>query len=66
VPEDGIALGADENCQSILAVETTVAKLDSKLSVRSGQAVAAQAVQTATKAGQYQIFVIVGARIVDK
>jgi hypothetical protein len=65
VPEDGVSLGTDEKNQPIPAMETTMAKLDTTLSVRSGQAVAAQAVETATKGGQEQIFVVVAARIVE-
>ena len=65
VPEDGVSLGTDEKGQPIPAMETSMAKLDTTLSVRSGQAVAAQAVQTATKGGQEQIFVVVAARIVE-
>jgi type II secretory pathway component HofQ len=65
VPENGVSLGTDENKQPIPAAEMTTAKLDSKLSVRSGQALAAQVVQTETKAGQEQLFVIVAARIVE-
>jgi hypothetical protein len=65
VPEDGVSLGTDEKSQPIPAMETTMAKLDTKLSVRSGHAAAAQAIQTATKGGQEQIFVVVAARIVE-
>ncbi len=63
LPEDGVSLGTDEKSQPIPAVESTMAELDTKLSVRSGQAVAAQTVQTTTKLGQEQIFVIVAGRI---
>jgi hypothetical protein len=63
-PEDGVSVGTDENGQPIPAMETTMAKLDTRLSVRSGQATA-QAVQTATKGGQEQMFVVVAARIVE-
>lgn len=65
VPEDGIPLGTDENGKPVMATEFLTSKLDSKLTVASGQATAALAMQTTAKSGQEQTLVIVGARIVE-
>lgn len=65
VPEDGVSVGTDEKGQPIPASEMTQAKLDTKLSIRSGQAVAVQAVETDTRGGQEQTFVIVAARLIE-
>jgi type II secretory pathway component GspD/PulD (secretin) len=65
VPEDRFSPGTDEKKQSVPAAEFATAKLDSKLSVRSGQALAAQVVQTVTKTGQEQLFVVVAARVAE-
>lgn len=62
--DDAVSLGTDEKNQPIPATEMTRAKLDTRLSLRSGQAVS-QVVQTSTREGPEQFFVVVAARIVD-
>jgi type II secretory pathway component GspD/PulD (secretin) len=65
VPEDGIVLGKDEAGQPVRATEFITAKLMAKLSVTSGQALAAKGVKTTSKSGQAQTLVIVTARVVE-
>jgi type II secretory pathway component GspD/PulD (secretin) len=65
VPEDGVPIGTDEKGQTVRAEEMLMAKLATRLSTPSGQAVAAQVVQKMSKADQGQTFVIAGARIVE-
>jgi hypothetical protein len=65
VPEDGIVLGKDEDGATIRATEFITANLNTKLSVASGQAVAAQGVKTDSKSGPAQTLMIVTARVVD-
>jgi len=64
VPEDGVVLGQEENGAPIRATEFFQDVLRSKLSVSSGQAVAARDVQTNLKSGRSRTTVIVTARIV--
>jgi hypothetical protein len=64
-PADGIVLGTDEAGAPIRATEIITAALKTKLSVPSGQAVAAQGVQTETKSGPVQTLIIVAARVIE-
>src|SRR5262249_15962345 len=64
VPEDGIVLGQDENGTPIRATEFFQDLLRSKLSVASGQPVAAKDVSTNLKTGRSRTMIIGTARIV--
>ena len=64
-PEDGAQIGQDENGKPIRAADFITARLDTKLDVAPGQAVAARGVKTTSKSGQAQTLVIVTARVVD-
>jgi type II secretory pathway component GspD/PulD (secretin) len=63
VPEDGIVVGQEENGVPIRATEFFQDLLKSKLSVTSGQAVAARDIQTSLKTGRSRTTFIVTARI---
>jgi type II secretory pathway component GspD/PulD (secretin) len=63
VPENGIALGVDENKVPIRATEFIDANLKTKLKVASGQAVAAQGVETTPDSSGAQTLIIVGAQV---
>jgi type II secretory pathway component GspD/PulD (secretin) len=65
VPEDGITLGNDENGRPIIATEFLTSTLNTKLSLSSGQAVAAEGVKTTAKSGQSQTLIVVTARVVE-
>jgi type II secretory pathway component GspD/PulD (secretin) len=65
VPEDGVAIGTDENNQPVKATEIAQAMLKAKLAVPSGQAVVANGVKTTSKSGQAQTLIIVTARVVE-
>ncbi len=64
-PENGVALGADENGKPVLATEFVTASLNTKLEIASGKAQAAEGVKTVAKSLQAHTIVIVGARIID-
>lgn len=64
-PEDGPKVGEDENGKPVRAPDFTLARLETKLDVPAGQAVAANAVQRSAKSGQGQTLVIVTARVED-
>jgi type II secretory pathway component GspD/PulD (secretin) len=63
VPPDGIEIGKDENGAPVLATEVVLATLKGKLSIPSGQAVAAEGVKTLSKSGQTQTLIVVAARV---
>jgi type II secretory pathway component HofQ len=65
VPEDGIPIGKDEKGMPILATEFIDARLEAKLSVPSGKAVAALGVKTNSKSGNAQTLIVVTARVVE-
>jgi hypothetical protein len=65
VPNEGLTLGKDEAGKPVYAMEFVTSRLTGKLGVAAGQAVAAEGVQTTTKAGMGQTLVIVSARVVD-
>jgi type II secretory pathway component GspD/PulD (secretin) len=62
-PDDGPQVGEDENSKPVRAPEFTTARLETKLDVPAGLAVAANAVQKGGKAGRGQTLVIVTARV---
>ncbi len=64
-PPGSPEIGKDEKGDPILATEFVNAKIEGKVSVRSGRAVLLQGVKTNSKSGQTQTFIIVGARVVD-
>jgi Bacterial type II/III secretion system short domain/Bacterial type II and III secretion system protein len=64
-PETGAVIGADEQGAPIHATEIVTASLKTKLTIPAGYAVAAEGVQTSTKAGPVQMLVIVAARLVQ-
>jgi type II secretory pathway component GspD/PulD (secretin) len=63
--EDGPAIGTDDKGAPILATEFSQVKLESKVSVASGKAVLAKDAKSAGKAGQGQLLLVVGARVVE-
>jgi type II secretory pathway component GspD/PulD (secretin) len=65
VPEDGIEIGKDENGVPIRASEVINAMLKTKLSLRSGQAVAVQGVKTDSKSGKEQTLIVVTANVLE-
>jgi type II secretory pathway component GspD/PulD (secretin) len=64
-PEDAAQIGQDENGKPLRAADFITARLDTKVDVTPGQAVAAKGVQTTSKSGQAQTLVIVTARVLD-
>ncbi len=62
-PEDGIAIGVDDQGRTVLATEFATAKLNANVSVASGQAVLVQGVQMSGKAGNSRTLVVVGAKV---
>jgi type II secretory pathway component GspD/PulD (secretin) len=64
-PPDGIELGKDENGAPVVATEVVLATLRGKLSIPSGQAVAAQGVKTLSKSGQTQTLIVVSAHVLE-
>ncbi len=64
-PQNGVALGVDENNIPILASEFLTTSVDARLTLPSGQAVLAQRVKTSGKTGQEMLLVIVTARVVE-
>ncbi len=64
-PQGGPEVGKDDKGEPILATEFVTAKIEAKVSVRSGRAVLLQGVKTNSKSGLTQTFMIVGARLVD-
>jgi hypothetical protein len=65
VPNLAMVIGKDDMGAPVHATEFVTARLESKLSVRSGRAVAAQGVKTISKSNKEQTLVVVTARIVD-
>ncbi len=65
IPPDGIPLGEDQNRQPVRAPVFVTAKLESKVEVQPGQAVAAEGVKTTARSGHPQTVVIVVARVLD-
>jgi type II secretory pathway component GspD/PulD (secretin) len=65
MPEDGISLGVSDKGDPINATEFTTTKLDSKLTVASGKAVAAEGLKSTSKGKQAHVIILVGARVVD-
>jgi hypothetical protein len=65
VPNESIALGKDEAGKPVYATEFITSRFTNKLGVVPGQAVAAEGVQTTTKAGKGQTLVIVTAKVLD-
>jgi type II secretory pathway component GspD/PulD (secretin) len=64
-PEDGAEVGQDENGKPVRAADFITARLDTRVDVPPGQALAAKGVQTTSKSGQAQTLVIVTARVLD-
>jgi hypothetical protein len=62
---DAPVLGNDENKAPIRATETTLATVEGKVSVPSGQAVVLHGVKTTGKGGPLPTLVIVTARVLD-
>jgi type II secretory pathway component GspD/PulD (secretin) len=62
-PEDGIALGMDDQGRTIMATEFATAKLNANVSVAAGQAVLVEGVQVSGKAGNSRTLVVVGAKV---
>jgi hypothetical protein len=65
VPDDTIVIGKDEAGTPIQAMDFVTSKVTTKVSLVSGQAVAAEGVKTASKAGRAQTVVVVAATIVN-
>jgi hypothetical protein len=65
VPDKAIVLGKDETGAPIYAMDLVTSRLAGKVNVASGQAIAAESVQTTSKSNKEQSLVIVTARIVD-
>lgn len=65
IPENGVALGQDENQQTIRAPEFITSKVETKLDVPSGHTVAAKGVKTTAKSAQAQTVVLVTAQLVE-
>jgi type II secretory pathway component GspD/PulD (secretin) len=63
-PEDGPAVGMDENKAPIRAAEMVLGKFEGKISVPAGQAVVAQGVKVTSKSPA-QTLVVVSARVVE-
>jgi type II secretory pathway component GspD/PulD (secretin) len=63
IPEDGIEIGKDESGGSIRLAEVAHAKLQTRLTVRPDQAVAAEGVKTESKSGEAQTLIVVSARL---
>jgi type II secretory pathway component GspD/PulD (secretin) len=64
-PDDGIGIGVGDKGETINAPEFTTSTLESKLTVASGKAIAAEGVKANSKGKQAQVIILVGARIVD-
>jgi type II secretory pathway component GspD/PulD (secretin) len=65
VADDAPAFGKDEDGTPIRATEVVLSTLKTKLSIPSGQAVAAEGVKTDSKSGQGQILIVVSARVLE-
>jgi hypothetical protein len=65
VPDDTIVIGKDEAGTPIRAMDFVTSKVTTKLSLVSGQALAAEGVKTTSKAGRVQTVVVVAATIVN-
>src|SRR5262249_18831086 len=65
VPDDGVAIGTDENGAAVRATEFVRASLTAKLTVAAGQAVFAKGVKTESKSEQAQTWVVVTAHVVE-
>ena len=65
VPNEKIELGKDEDGKTIYATEFVLTRLNSKVALAAGRAVAAEGVKTDSKSGKEQTLVVVTARIVD-
>jgi type II secretory pathway component GspD/PulD (secretin) len=65
IPPEGVQLGVDENKNPIRAPEFVTSKLDTKLEVPPGRAVAAKGVKTESKSVHAQTLVIVMAEVVE-
>jgi hypothetical protein len=65
VPNLSVVLGKDDLGAPVHAAEFVLARFESKLTVPSGRAIAAQGVKTTSKSNKEQTLVIVTARTVD-
>jgi type II secretory pathway component GspD/PulD (secretin) len=63
LPEDGIEVGVSDKGEAINAAEFTTSTLESKLTVASGKALAAEGVKSTSKGKQAQLIILVGARL---
>jgi hypothetical protein len=64
-PEDGVPIGKDEDGRPVWATQFITAKVEARVELASGQAVAAQGVTTRSNSGQDQTLVIVTARLLE-
>jgi hypothetical protein len=65
VPDDGVAIGTDENNKPVYAPEFVHSSFNDKVSVPAGQAVLVKGVKTTAKSGQVRTLVFVAARVVE-
>jgi type II secretory pathway component GspD/PulD (secretin) len=63
--DDAVVIGKDESGAAVRATDFVNSKFTSKLRLGSGQALAAEGVQTTSKSGRQQTLVVVAATIVD-
>jgi len=63
LPQDGTTVGKDEAGNKIIAPEFVSANVKTKLTIPTGEAVAAEGVKTEVKSGEVQTLVIVTARV---
>jgi hypothetical protein len=61
----GTSLGKDENGQDVWQTQFLVSKLESRVELVSGRAVAARGVETQSPAGRHQTLVLVSARLLE-
>jgi type II secretory pathway component GspD/PulD (secretin) len=65
VADDAPVIGKDEDGTPVRVTEVVLSTLKTRLSIPSGQAVAAEGVKTDSKAGPTQILVVVSARVLE-